>query len=141
MEEVRRLGALKDAEINKAKEVLAYEITKIVHGEEEAKKAEEASKALFANGGISANIPTINYTKAQMAEGVDLITMLVDTGLCKTRSEARRTIEQGGVSVNDVKITDVKQTFTSNDYNNDGALLIKKGKKGFYQIKANEANS
>ena len=138
MEEVRRLGALKDAEINKAKEVLAYEITKIVHGEEEAKKAQEASKALFANGGMSANIPTINYTTAQMAEGVDLITMLVDTGLCKTRSEARRAIEQGGVSVNEVKITDVKQTFTSSDYNNDGALLIKKGKKGFYQVKAND---
>lgn len=138
MEEVRRLGALKDAEINKAKEVLAYEITKIVHGEEEAIKAQEASRALFANGGMSANIPTINYTSEQMKEGVDLITILVDTGLCKTRSDARRTIEQGGVSVNDVKITDTKQTFTSSDYNNEGALLIKKGKKGFYQVKSNE---
>lgn len=135
MEEVRRLGALKDAEINKAKEVLAYEITKIVHGEEAAAKALEASHALFENGGMSANIPTIEYDKDLLDQGIDMITMLVDTSLCKTRSDARRTITQGGVSVNDIKITDTNQLLSTKDMNDDGILLIKKGKKGFYQVK------
>lgn len=136
MDEVRRLGALKDAEINHAKEVLAYEITKIVHGEEEAKKALDAAKAVFADGGKSADMPTTEYPKDELDAGKDIITLLVDTKLCATRSEARRMIEQGGVSVNDVKITDIKQVFTTDDFDSDGELIIKKGKKGFHQIKA-----
>lgn len=136
MDEVRRLGALEGAEINHAKEILAYEITKIVHGEEEAKKALDAAKAVFANGGKSADMPTTVYPKAELDEGKDIITLLVETKLCATRSEARRMIEQGGVSVNDVKITDIKQVFTTNDFDSDGALILKKGKKGFHQIKA-----
>ena len=130
MEEVRRLGALKDAEINHAKEVLAFEITKIVHGEEEAKKAQDAARALFANGGKSDDIPTTTYTKEQLAEGIDLITLLVDTKLAPTRSEARRLIQQGGVTVNDAKITEFDRKFTGDDFDSDGVLLIKKGKKG-----------
>ena len=101
MDEVRRLRALKDAEINHAKEVLAFEITKIVHGE----------------------------------EGIDLITLLVDTKLAPTRSEARRLIQQGGVTVNDVKVTEFDKKFTGDDFDSDGVLLIKKGKKGYHQIK------
>lgn len=135
MDEVRRLGALKDAEINHAKEVLAFEITKIVHGEEEAKKALDAAKAVFTNGGKSADMPTTCYPEAELVEGRDILTLLVDTKLCATRSEARRMVEQGGVSVNDVKITDVKQVFTINDFDSDGALMLKKGKKGFHQVK------
>lgn len=135
MDEVRRLGALEGAEINKAKEVLAYEITKIVHGEAEAQKAQEASRALFANGANSADIPTHVYESGKLDEGVDLISMLVDTGLCKTRSDARRQIQQGGVSVNEEKVTDFNTVFTTKDLNADGVLLIKKGKKGFYQVK------
>jgi tyrosyl-tRNA synthetase len=135
MDEVRRLGALKDAEINHAKEVLAFEITKIVHGEEEAIKAQEAARSLFANGGKSDDIPTTTYTEAELDEGIDLITLMVSTKLAPTRSEARRLIQQGGVTVNDIKVTEFDKKFTSSDLDSDGALLIKKGKKGYHQIK------
>lgn len=135
MDEVRRLGALEGAEINQAKEVLAYEITKIVHGEEEAKKAQEASKALFTGGLKSDDIPTSFYSESELNEGIDLITLMVNSKLAPTRSEARRLIQQGGVMVNDVKVTDVGQKFTAADLDSDGALLIKKGKKGYHQIK------
>ncbi|PXV96200.1 tyrosyl-tRNA synthetase [Lachnotalea glycerini] len=137
MDEVRRLGALKDAEINHAKEVLAYEITKIVHGNEEAVKAQEASKSLFANGTKSADIPTTICKKEELEAGIDLITLMVNTKLAPTRSEARRLIQQGGVTVNDIKVTEFDRKFTLNDLDSDGALLIKKGKKGYHQIKAN----
>ena len=135
MDEVNRLSSLKDAEINKAKEVLAFEITKIVHGEEEAGKAQEAARALFANGGMSQDVPTHTYSAAELEEGKDILTLLVDTKLSATRSEARRLVTQGGVMVNGVKVSDFKQIFTKNDFNEDGALLIKKGKKGFCQVK------
>ena len=138
MDEVRRLGALKDNEINHAKEVLAYEITKIVHGEEEAKKALEASKALFGGGAGSADIPTTTYTKEQFDEGIDLITLLVDGKLAPTRSEARRNITQGGVTVNDEKVVDFARKFTTADFNDDGAILIRKGKKNYHLFKINE---
>ncbi len=136
MDEVRRLGALEGAEINKAKEVLAFEITKIVHGEEEATKAQEAARAVFAGGGKSEDMPTTLYDKAELDAGKDLITLLVDTKLAPTRSEARRLIQQGGITVNDVKVTEFDKVFTTNDFDADGALVIKKGKKGFHQIKA-----
>jgi len=136
MDEVRRLGALEGAEINQAKEVLAFEITKIVHGEEEAVKAQEAAKALFANGGKSEDIPTTTYPKAELDAGIDLITLMVNAKLAPTRSEARRLIQQGGVTVNDVKVTEIDRKFTTADFDADGALLIKKGKKGYHQIKA-----
>lgn len=135
MDEVRRLGALKDAAINQAKEVLAFEITKIVHGEEEATKAQEASRALFSNGVKSEDIPTSTYAKEQLSSGIDLITLLVDTKLAPTRSEARRVIQQGGVTVNDIKVTEFDKKFTLEDLDSEGALLIKKGKKGYHQIK------
>lgn len=135
MEEVRRLGRLEGAAINEAKEVLAYEITKFVHGDEEAQKAQEAARALFKNGGVSANVPTLTYEKEMLEAGIDVITVLVDTKLCQTRSDARRQIQQGGVSVNDVKVTDISATISTKDYNENNAILIKKGKKGYYQIK------
>lgn len=135
MDEVRRLGALKDAEINYAKDVLAYEITKIVHGEEEAKKAMDASKSLF-NGGIkSEDMPTTAYSAEQFAAGLDLITLLVDSKMAVSRSDARRTIIQGGVTVNDVKITEFDKVFTNNDFDSDGSLLVRKGKKAYHCFK------
>lgn len=136
MDEVRRLGALEGAEINHAKEVLAYEITKIVHGEEEAKKAQEAAKSLFAGGVTSEHMPTTTYPVASFEEGIDLITMMTDAKLATSRSDARRNIKQGGVSVNDVKVTDFARKFTSNDFNSDGALLVKKGKKAYHLFRA-----
>ena len=135
MEEVRRLGALEGAQINQAKEVLAYEITKIVHGEDAARKAQDAARALFADGGKSDDIPTTVYKKIELEEGKDLITLLVDTKLAVTRSEGRRLILQGGITVNDTKITQFDKKFTTADLNEDGVLLIKKGKKGYHQIK------
>ena len=138
MDEVRRLGALKDSEINKAKEVLAYEITKIVHGEEEAKKADEAAKAVFAGSGKSEDMPTTFYPKEKMAEGIDLITLLVDAKMAPSRSEARRIIVGGGVTVNDVKVEAFDKVFSDKDLDSDGSIIIKKGKKSFHQIKVEE---
>lgn len=135
MDEVRRLGALKDAEINHAKDVLAFEITKIVHGEEDAKKAQEAAKALFGGNMKTENMPTTTYSQEKFNQGIDLITLLVDSGLASSRSDARRTITQGGVSVNDVKCLEFDKIFTSNDFNEDGTLLIRKGKKAYHQFK------
>ena len=137
MDEVRRLGALKDAEINYAKDVLAFEITKIVHGEEEAKKAMEASKALFSGGMKSEDIPTTTYSAEQFDAGIDLITLLVDSKMAISRSDARRNIVQGGVTVNDVKITEFDKVFTSNDFDADGCLLVRKGKKAYHCFKIN----
>ncbi|MDY4835560.1 MAG: tyrosine--tRNA ligase [Frisingicoccus sp.] len=136
MDEVRRLGALEGAEINKAKEVLAYEITKIVHGEEEAKKAQAAAKALFVSGGVAGSVPTYTYPAGRLAEGVDIISILVDTKLAPTRSEARRLVNQGGVTINDVKVPAFDAVYGSKDFNENQAFMVKKGKKGFYQIKA-----
>jgi tyrosyl-tRNA synthetase len=133
MDEVRRLGALEGAEINQAKEVLAYEVTKIVHGEEEAKKAQEAARTVFASGGISENMPTITYTKAQFEEGIDLISVLVDTKLSSGRGDARRTMEQGGVKIHDDKVTDPMRKLEASDII-DGSIIIRKGKKNIYKV-------
>lgn len=138
MDEVRRLGALKDAEINHAKDVLAFEITKIVHGEEEAVKAQEASRSLFGGGMNSEDIPTTAYTAEQFTSGIDLITLLVDGKMAVSRSDARRNIIQGGVTVNDVKVTEFDKVFTPDDFNSDGILLVKKGKKVYHCFKVNK---
>nr|WP_294488344.1 tyrosine--tRNA ligase [uncultured Anaerosporobacter sp.] len=138
MDEVRRLGALEGSEINHAKEVLAYEITKIVHGEEEAMKAQEAARALFGGNMKTDDMPTTTYSAEQFNEGIDLITLLVDAKLAASRSDARRNITQGGVSVNDVKVTEFDRVFTPSDFNADGALLVKKGKKAYHLIKIAE---
>ncbi len=135
MEEVRELGALKDSEINKAKEILAYEITKTVHGADEAEKARKAAREIFMGGGKSEDMPTTAYTKEELDGGKDLISILVDCKLAKNRSEGRRLIEQGGITVNENKITDVKATYTTADMGEDGSLVIQKGKKAFHRIK------
>ena len=132
MEEVRRLGALEGAEINQAKEVLAYEVTKIVHGEEEAEKAQKAAREVFGGSGVSADMPTHNYTREEF-EAADVIQALVDTGLASTRSDGRRLIEGGGVLVGDEKITDVKRALRDCK-TEDGFLILKKGKKKSVKI-------
>lgn len=135
MEEVRRLGALEGAEINKAKEVLAFEVTKLVHSEEDAQKAQQAAKELFESGaGASANAPTLEMTRAEYEQGLNIMDALKMTGLCKSNSEARTLISQGGVSVNDLKITDFAAILGAEHVNGD-IVLIKKGKKSYYQIK------
>jgi len=131
MDEVRRLGSLKDSEINKAKEVLAYEVTKIVHGEEEANKALEASRSLFGGSMNTSDIPTTTYPASKFDEGIDIITLLVDGKLAASRGDARRNVTQGGVTVNDEKCTDFAKVFKTKDLNAEGALLIRRGKKHF----------
>lgn len=138
MDEVRRLGSLKDEKINEAKEVLAYEITKIVHGEEEAKKSQEAARSMFGGSQNSADIPTTFYTKEQFEAGIDLITLMVDGGQAATRSDARRNITQGGVAVNHKKCIDVTAVFTSKDFNEDNGILVRKGKKSYHLYKVSE---
>lgn len=133
MEEVRRLGALEGADINQAKEVLAYEVTKIVHGEAEAQKAKEAARSLFGGSADSANIPSTEKSRADFENGIDLLELLVETGLAPTKTEARRNVEQGGVKINDQKIDDVKFMIRLDDFT-DGKVLIQKGKKKFHQI-------
>ncbi len=134
MDEVRRLGALKDAEINKAKEVLAYEVTKLIHSEEDAIKAQEAARALFGGGADSENMPTTELSKSELGEGMNVIDLMVKTGLIKTKSEGRRLIEQSGVAVNDNIISDVASSVSESDFT-DGKLIIKKGKKVFHKVK------
>jgi tyrosyl-tRNA synthetase len=134
MEEVRRLGALEGSEINKAKEILAFEVTKLIHSEEDAINAQEAAKALFGGGADSESIPTTELTKAELGEGMTVIDLMSRAGLIKTKSEGRRLIEQSGVTVNDVIIEDIGATITEKDFE-DEKLMIKKGKKVYHRIK------
>ena len=138
MDEVRRLGALEGSEINQAKEVLAYEITKIVHGEEEAKKAKEAARSLFGGAMDTKDLPTTTYSREEFEAGIDLITLLVDAKMVSSRSDGRRNIQQGGVSVNEEKCTEFDRKFTPADFNENNALLVKKGKKAYHLFKISE---
>ena len=136
LEEIAKMEDWEGSQLNKAKEILAFELTKLVHGEEEAVKADTAAKNLFAKGGVSGDIPTTTYPQAELDEGKDILTLLVDTKLASSRGEGRRLVQQNGVSINGEKVTDINATFTTNDYNEDGVILIKKGKKAFHQVKA-----
>ena len=131
MDEVRRLGALEGSEINKAKEILAYEITKLVHGEEEAKKAQDAAKALFAGGADMSNVPTVTISKDEV--GTSLLDIMASNKIVPSKKEGRRLIEQGGLSLNGVKVTDVARTLNEEDFE-DGVALIKRGKKNYNKI-------
>ena len=132
MDEVRRLGALQGAEINEAKKVLAYEVTKLVHGEEEAKKAAEGAVALFGGGADSANVPTLEVTAEEIAADARVTTLLVRSGLCKSQSDARTQIGQNAVSLDGEKVSDPAAAVTADQL--AGGLLLKKGKKGFCRI-------
>jgi len=134
MEEVRRLGALEGAEINKAKEVLAYEVTKIVHGQEEANKAEKAAKAVFGSGVTAESMPSTEMGKDKFKEGVDIVTLLMETGLISSRSEGRRLVQQGGISLEENKVQDFNQMVTIEDFHED-KLMIKKGKKVYHLLR------
>jgi len=133
MEEVRRLGQLKDSAINEAKRVLAYEITALIHGKEEAEKAAEAALALFEGGGNSENIPSFQVTGAQLAEDGRITTLLALCGLCRSRSDARTQVTAGAVTMADRKVEDVNLTLTAEDFPTDG-LLIRKGKKNYMRL-------
>ena len=131
MEEVRRLGALEGQEINEAKKVLAYEVTKLVHGQEEADKAKAAAEAVFGGSGSSENMPTIELTAEDAAK--KLVDVLVATDVFGSKGEARRLIQQNGLSLNDEKVTDPDYTLSEGDFT-DGEAIVKKGKKKFYRL-------
>lgn len=133
MDEVRRLGALQGSEINEAKKVLAFEVTKLVHGEEEAQKAADAAAALFAGGASAANVPSFTLTKDEFAADSRVTTMLVKSGLCKSQSDARNQVKAGAVLVADKKVDDLNATLAESDVPADG-LLIQKGKKNFRRL-------
>ncbi len=133
IEEIKEMESWQGSELNKAKEILAFELTQLVHGTEEADKAKEASAALFAGGGNLENMPKTVLTEEDFTEGsIDILSILVKAGMTASKSEARRAVEQGGVSVNGEKVTDVKAAFTQADFQQE--FILKKGKKSFQKI-------
>ena len=132
LEQIEAMADWKDAQLNTAKEILAYELTKLVHGEEEAEKAQASARALFG-AGADADVPTATLSASDFTDGsIDLISVLVKAGLVASRSEGRRAIEQGGVTVADAKVTNVKATYTPADF--EGGVMIRRGKKTFKKI-------
>ena len=134
MDEIREYEKLEGSEINKAKEILAFEVTKLIHGEEEAAKAQEAARALFANKADSANMPTTALTDDDFTDGeITVIDAMLKAGIVPSKGEARRAIDQGGVAVNDEKVTSISQKITKAQLE-EAPVIIKKGKKVFHKI-------
>lgn len=134
LEEIEKMESWEGSQLNEAKEILAYELTKLVHGDEEADKAREASHALFAGGGNLANMPTVELTDEDFADGdLDIMSVLVKAGLCDSRGDARRNVQQGGVSVADEKVTDISTKYAKDAFADDG-LIVRRGKKKFAKV-------
>ena len=134
LEEIDAMADWEGSQLNKAKEILAYELTKLVHGEEEAEKAQTAARALFSQGGDAANMPTCTLTAEDLVDGsIDILGLLVKAELAATRSEARRNVTQGGVTLDGEKVTDIKASYTLDDFKGEG-LVLKRGKKKFKKI-------
>ena len=134
LEQIDEMDKWEGSQLNRAKEILAYELTNLVHGEEEAKKAEEAAKALFAGGGSSENMPTTTLSDDNFTDGnIDILSILVVSGLATSRSDARRSVEQGGVSVKGEKVSDIKTSYTREKIAGE-EFIVKKGKKSFRKI-------
>ena len=121
------------SQLNKAKEILAYELTQMVHGEEEAKKAQESARALFSQGN-AAEMPTAELDEEDFADGtIEILTLLLKSGLVPSKSEARRAVEQGGISVDGEKVADIRAVFTKDAFAGEG-MVLKKGKKNFRKV-------
>ena len=134
IEEIQAMEAWEGAKLNEAKEILAWELTALVHGEEEANKAKEASRALFSGSGSLENMPTVSISEENFVEGkMDIMSVLVAANLAESRSDARRAVQQGGVLVNNEKVTDIMTSFTPEQFGGDG-LIVKRGKKKFAKI-------
>lgn len=134
LDQIDEMDKWEGSQLNQAKEILAFELTKLVHGEEEAKKAEEGAKALFAGGGNTDNMPTTVLSADDFREDtIDILTLLVKSGLSASRNEARRAVEQGGVSLDGEKVTDIKAAFEKTAFSGDG-VVVKRGKKNFRKI-------
>ena len=136
LEQIEEMDKWEGSQLNRAKEILAYELTALVHGEEEAKKAEESAKALFGAGGNNANMPTSTLTDADFENGnINVLSMLVATGLCPSRGEARRLVQQGGVTIDDVKVASIDESLARERFEGEG-VIVRKGKKVFHRVKA-----
>lgn len=133
MEQINRFALLKDEKINEAKETLAYEVTKIVHGEDEAEKARQAAKALFAGGGDSDNVPSTGISAKELGEGMAVLDLLIRTGLIPSKGEGRRLIQQGGIYINGERVDNSELIVTPGFFKN-GELLIRKGKKAYNRV-------
>ena len=137
LEQIDEMDHWEGSQLNQAKEILAFELTKLVHSEEEATKAQEASRALFAGGGNSENMPKSELTEADLTDGgIDILTLLVKTGLVNTKSEARRAVEQGGVVVDGEKVSDIKTVLAGEQLSGDG-IVVRRGKKNFRKVTLN----
>ena len=133
LEQIDEMDKWEGSQLNRAKEILAYELTSLVHGEEEAKKAEAAAKALFVGGGDAEHMPTTELTEADLTDGaMDIMTVLVKSGLCASKSDARRNIQQGGVTVDDEKVTDIDKTYSADELKN--GIVVRRGKKNFNKV-------
>ena len=133
LEQIDEMAKWEGSQLNRAKEILAFELTSMVHGEEEAKKAEASAKALFSGSGDSDNMPTTELSADDLTDGgIDVLTLLVKSGLCATKSEARRNVQQGGVTANEEKVTDIATRFDADSLKN--GVVLKRGKKNFNKI-------
>ena len=135
LEQIDEMDKWEGSQLNKAKEILAYELTALVHGEEEAKKADTAAKSLFAGGAKGGSVPTTEITKDELGEGLQIIEVLEKCKLIPSRGEGRRLVQQGGVRVNEEKVTDIGTIITAEMCDEDGIIMIQKGKKTFHQLK------
>ena len=135
LEQIDEMDKWEGSQLNRAKDILAYELTALVHGEEEAKKAEESAKALFGAGGNNANMPTSTLTDADFENGnINVLSMLVATGLCPSRGEARRLVQQGGVTIDDVKVASIDESLARERFEGEG-IIVRKGKKVYHRVK------
>ena len=133
LEQIDEMDKWEGSQLNKAKEILAFELTKLVHGEEEARKAEASAKALFAGGGDSGDMPTTKLADADLVDGkLDILSILVKSGLCASKSEARRNVQQGGVTVDDMKVADIAAAYDADTLRN--GIMVRRGKKNFNKV-------
>ena len=134
LDEIEKMESWEGSQLNRAKEILAFELTQMVHGSEEARKAQEAARALFGSGANSENMPTTEITSADLTDGaINILDLMQKAGLIASKGEGRRLVQQGGVSVDDVKVTDIAKTCTAADFEK-GHVIIKKGKKVFHKV-------
>ena len=134
LDEIEKMESWEGSQLNRAKEILAFELTQMVHGTEESRKAQEAARALFGSGANSENMPTTEITAADLTDGaINILDLMQKAGLIASKGEGRRLVQQGGVSVDDVKVTDIAKTCTAADFEK-GHVIIKKGKKVFHKV-------
>lgn len=133
MDQIREMDTWQGSELNKAKEILAYEVTKLIHGKEEADKAQAAARALFVGGGDSEHMPTTELTRDELGDGIAILDLLVKTKLASSRGEGKRLVQQGGVTLGSEKVTDLQRMVTQADFDGD-ALILRKGKKVFHKV-------